>query len=340
MRVCCVMMQRNEIFVLDAWIKYYGYLFGYSNLFILDNGSDNPAVIETLERCEKDGVTVYRERNTPSDYIAKGHIIGEMFTKFQKEKMYDFYFPLDCDEFIGVLRKDGVSFATKDIISELANYANSKDTIGIKYELRNSFRHKDSFYMLHCNKTAFSKGMITTLDHGFHTAGTESGTIIKSELCHIHLHNKPYSHLMEASRRKLQAFGIDTSNPDAIASAGHSYHILGYFATAKETISSNPDSLAHIRLPSFGKLLSDIGAAVSYLHGLPESEGPPITLPFDMDADGYFSRYPDVAKSGMSALIHYLLFGGREGRLMESRTAGTGATSQSRSLAAAGDLPT
>ena len=34
-RVRCVMMQRNEHLLLEAWFRYYGYLFGFENLDML-----------------------------------------------------------------------------------------------------------------------------------------------------------------------------------------------------------------------------------------------------------------------------------------------------------------
>jgi hypothetical protein len=48
MRVACVVMQRNETDCLEPWLRYHGYLFGYKNLFVIDHGSELPAVRQIL----------------------------------------------------------------------------------------------------------------------------------------------------------------------------------------------------------------------------------------------------------------------------------------------------
>ncbi len=42
--VACIVMQKDEIFLSRPWLAYHGHLFGFGNLFVLDNGStDGPS---------------------------------------------------------------------------------------------------------------------------------------------------------------------------------------------------------------------------------------------------------------------------------------------------------
>ena len=41
-RVRCIMMQKDESFLLEPWLLYNGYLFGFENLTVYDNGSILP----------------------------------------------------------------------------------------------------------------------------------------------------------------------------------------------------------------------------------------------------------------------------------------------------------
>ncbi len=58
-RVRCVMMRRDEHLLLDAWFRYYVYLFRFGNLEVPDNGSTHANVIETLKIYERAGSRVF-----------------------------------------------------------------------------------------------------------------------------------------------------------------------------------------------------------------------------------------------------------------------------------------
>ena len=50
MKIACLMMQKNETELLEPWILYHGALFGHENLYIYDNGSDDPKTVELIHR--------------------------------------------------------------------------------------------------------------------------------------------------------------------------------------------------------------------------------------------------------------------------------------------------
>ena len=58
-RVRCITMQKDEGLLLDAWLRYYGYLFGFENIEVLDNGSRDRLTTGILEQFEAAGVVVH-----------------------------------------------------------------------------------------------------------------------------------------------------------------------------------------------------------------------------------------------------------------------------------------
>ncbi|MCB1434952.1 MAG: hypothetical protein KDK75_21180, partial [Alphaproteobacteria bacterium] len=59
MKFKVVMMQKNEELLLPVWIAYFSHLFGPENLYVFDNGSTLPAVIDQLKHAEVKGVNVF-----------------------------------------------------------------------------------------------------------------------------------------------------------------------------------------------------------------------------------------------------------------------------------------
>jgi hypothetical protein len=50
---------KNEYDLIEDFIQYYGTIFGYENVVIIDNGSDHPAVLDVYERYKSKGITIY-----------------------------------------------------------------------------------------------------------------------------------------------------------------------------------------------------------------------------------------------------------------------------------------
>ena len=90
-RVVIATMVKDEDDVIEEWIRYYSSLFGYKNLFIIDNNSSD----KTYEICEKYlkyGLHLERHDN----YKMK----GALMTMIKNNNPSDFFIPVDIDEFI------------------------------------------------------------------------------------------------------------------------------------------------------------------------------------------------------------------------------------------------
>jgi hypothetical protein len=111
-------MVKGENDIVKDWVMYHGNLFGYKNLYIIDNFSRD-GTYEIIQEF-KDLINIYRE----PDYKKK----GEYMTKLIKHNSYGndkIAFPIDIDEFIVYYDKDSNSkeiSIDKDLINNYIKY--------------------------------------------------------------------------------------------------------------------------------------------------------------------------------------------------------------------------
>jgi hypothetical protein len=93
-KVFCV--TKDEYDLIEDFILYYGYIFGYENLIIIDNNSTNQQVLDIYEKYIPKGITLFKE---PS-YEGNGQAV--MFNKYMNmyKNYCDFMLGLDTDEFL------------------------------------------------------------------------------------------------------------------------------------------------------------------------------------------------------------------------------------------------
>ena len=314
MRVACAVMQRDEDLVLDGWCRYHGSLFGYENLYIFDNGSTNSVVLDALTKYHRLGCSVVTEHVGPRGFEDKGEIIGRLFHQLRSEGSYDFFLPLDCDEFISVLQGPAVSFQKKDIEAQLSRFIGCPDTIKIIDEFANSPQYPGYFLRKPANKTAYAAQSFQKLDHGYHHPGTATGEMVPSSLVHIHFHNKPFERTLADARRKLIGHGVDVNDIAVIENLKHSTHLISYFKMTEVDFYKSFLDRLHFPATGFPQRMIDLGVSSPLLTEMPRDDEPPHILPLDFDSAEYLTKYPDVAAAGFEAARHYMLFGFAEGR--------------------------
>jgi hypothetical protein len=92
-KVLC--LTKNEYDVIERFIQYYGFLVGFDNVHIIDNGSTNPLVLDVYDKYRKLGL----------------HVLTDVFPWSQKEVCArmtaharslecDWLLPVDTDEFV------------------------------------------------------------------------------------------------------------------------------------------------------------------------------------------------------------------------------------------------
>jgi len=207
-RVACIMMQRNERSLLQPWVEYYSDLFGASNLYIFDNGSTDESVRNYLCQIREAGVHVDFSHQSSADFKRKGVIFKKLIEELQVLNFYDFYIPLDCDEFMSIKTTNENGFSTNKnaIQSELSKYVYTSDALKVNTFFNNMPHSDTSFYFQTGRKTFFAANTIKSLDHGFHNGEAFSGSEVITGIAYVHFHNKPIEELREHSYNKLAPF--------------------------------------------------------------------------------------------------------------------------------------
>ena len=88
-------MVKDEVDIVEDWLLYHGYIFGFTNLYVIDNYSTD-GTYEILQKYQKSkNIFLIRE----ADYTRKGDYMRHLI-KDRIGRNYDIAYPLDIDEFI------------------------------------------------------------------------------------------------------------------------------------------------------------------------------------------------------------------------------------------------
>ena len=258
--VKCIMMQRDETLLLEPWLRYHGYLFGFDNLYVFDNGSRDPIIDKILTRYEMVGVTVVRGLDDDSDFLNKGSHIGYLISRLDQIGGYDFAIPLDCDEFLSIFTEDGVSCDRTAIHRYLDRQTNTNGVLHVGTTLFNVPGRAGWFWPQRGAKRFFYRDTLDVLDHGFHIAQSrKSQAIIDTPLTHIHFHHKPYEMLLDHSRRKLAPY-VDVTDPEALrAFQGPNCHTVRHLLVAEQDYQSQFDDKVLVRLQPVMDMFAALG---------------------------------------------------------------------------------
>lgn len=260
MIVKLAMMQRDETLLLEPWLTYHGYMFGFENLYVHDNGSQEPAVLETLARYERIGVTVAYGPRDGSDFDAKGTLLADVIRKWDAGPQYDFAFPIDCDEFIALWENGTVSCRRNDIVEYLCHIRHRQAHFKVETNLFNIPGHPGWYWPQDGTKTFFASRTLRHLDHGFHFGSVRNGAgVLNTAITYFHFHFKPYAEFVRSARAKLAPY-VDVDDVAALRSyAGPNGHLLEGLLGGQEAYDSRLAGCLRIHLPEMGLLLRALG---------------------------------------------------------------------------------
>lgn len=202
--IAVILMQKNERYMLDAWIKYHSALVGDENIYIIDNGSDDIETKNILSKAESDGVHVEYKFNSKSDFANKGNIILNLIQDLQKYKPYDFYFPIDADELLACTQDGVISMDRRSIENVLIPYIGTKLVLRVGYLLDSNPLYNNKFRKAFQKKCFFYKNTAKKLDVGFHNGETFDGKdFIETDIVYVHYHFRSYEETMLRTKEKL-----------------------------------------------------------------------------------------------------------------------------------------
>lgn len=320
-RIACVMMQRNETELLEAWLVYHGVLVGFENLYVYDNGSTDRSVRDLLRRFQGAGVHVDDTRADAGDFEAKSHILAATIRRLHSLGGHDLYFPLDCDEFIfrwGGPR--GMTCERTAILDYLSQFAGADCALNHAEQAANVPGHTDWFCLYGSNKVFFAGGDVTDLVLGHHWGSVASGREQRPlGIGYLHLHNKPFETLLRHARDKLKR-RVDVTDLEAIRGyKGHGDHLAAYFSITEREYLDSFASRSSFHFPEFRTLLSAIGADSGLRRfwapvGVITERRNPIDPHSLFNPMLYWDANPGLREIDHPALLHYWKHGREEQR--------------------------
>jgi hypothetical protein len=207
MKIKVLTMVKNEEDIIEYWINYHGTIFGYRNIYIVDNYSDD-GTYEKILKYKKVGVNISRH----SDYKKKGDLMTQMI---KQDNNYDIAIPLDIDEFIVHYDKNNKCLNPTHTKKYIDKYLNLKDNSVFKCNYiqstisnNNDFGYNNALLeskygkyedYKELAKTFFSvKNWNGQLDHGNHYY-TKDYFLTDLVLVHYHCRN------LEQMKKKVRA---------------------------------------------------------------------------------------------------------------------------------------
>lgn len=232
MQIKLFTMVKNEVDIVTDWTFYHGTIFGYNNLYIIDNNS-NDGTFEQLIKFKSLGVNLVRK----SDYSKKGEYMTHYYNKFCEPE--DIGYPIDIDEFIVYYDKSSnkISTSRKKILNYLkslppaeiykTNYIQATPNQDSPDGYRRAVAEcKWGFYDGNYKENAKSfmkkKFYSGPIDHGNHIP---TKNYYLTDLCLIHYHVRNREQIRKKIHSNVTGFSYDANN----------------LAKLKELLKKNPE---------------------------------------------------------------------------------------------------
>lgn len=289
---------KDEIDVVREWVMYHGRIFGFNNIYVIDNMSVDGTYEKLLELQQWHGCNVSQKPN----YSMKGEYMTQYIREFCNEKdsngkyVTPIAYPIDIDEFITLYDKQTHSISCdkeqilayfKDSILPMvernehvffkANYVISKimsdapnGILGYNNAVMECTHGKYSDYG-NFAKTFFSSKQIiehgTRIDHGNHymTNGYHPTSLVL-----VHYHARSYEQMCKKIYNNVAGFDYPVNDAFALrnyvnGSGGHHVQhrinvLNGTFKLALEQVDVNrPSSDSHIPLHPVSEFIAQCG---------------------------------------------------------------------------------
>jgi glycosyl transferase family 2 len=261
-RVACLMMQRDEDDLVRPWILYHAKLFGYSSLYIFDNGSSSLPLIQQLQEWERIGVNVYWEYSTPADFNHKGDILGQAIKRLAGQ--YDFFIPLDCDEFFVAGAEKEISCESAVIFEALADLLSQQAALRVTTAFYNILNHPDWYWRWPYKKTFFRDGTFSFMCHGYHEGRSLNNEVTETRFAYMHYFHKPYSLMVQHAKNKLRPF-VDVEDRSALETyRGPNHHCKNVILESSAIYEGRFGHSSGVYLPAFGNVLRSVGADIPF----------------------------------------------------------------------------
>lgn len=238
LRIACTVMLRDERALVGPFLRYHAELFGAENLYVIDNGSTDPVVIDVLASFEREGVHVDRSHPNVDDYRNKGGLVTELVKRLDSDALYDFYVLLDCDEFVVLRQAESFTCDPTEIRSYLTSMRGERRILRVNANLANIPGSPGAFREASYVKTIFPQDVLLSTDHGHHLGQSRTGAgYVDCDIVYVHFHYRSYEEVSRFARRKLSMVmpAEDLDDPAKLrAFTGPGRHMVNYLAAGAE----------------------------------------------------------------------------------------------------------
>ena len=278
-KVACMVMLKNERTMTPRFLAYHAALFGAENVYAFDNGSADPEVLAELERFESMGVHVDRSYRTTGDFHRKAIVLGDLVRRLERASDYDFYVPLDCDEFVALRKGGGFTADPDEIHAYLDGLRGSRDILRVTVNLANLLGEPDVFRPTEYSRTVWPPGVFHFMDHGYHTGIAVGGEspYCDCELVYAHFHYRPYEEVVEFAKQKLRVELSDEEIEDHARLRefrGIGWHMVHYLVDGAEAYYRQfRDPSGTVSFPNLSERFAALGIEAPFFSfRLPPSE--------------------------------------------------------------------
>lgn len=223
MKVFCV--TRDEYDMIEDFIRYYGGLFGYSNIVVIDNMSVHPVVLDVYDRFRPLGVTVVYESN----YTGVGQ--GEAFTKHMRnyKDKCEWLIGLDTDEFmlpmekgkdvLTVLREIPIDVTKCSINAYPTSVVDPQAPYYVRETIARPAQSITTFLETNDTMTSDSKSFcrasaFVRAGNGNHHVEVSHGSHMRAPIQYLHFHNTGMRRMFERARNVIDGYKYMDVNAD------------------------------------------------------------------------------------------------------------------------------
>ena len=263
-QVACIMMQKDEGELLRIWIEYHAQVFGFHNLYLYDNNSTDALTCRILRKYQDRGLSVNRMHPDVVAHTLKGSIFGDLIRSLDAFGEYDFFIPMDCDEFFVLRSGTTVTVEKTAIFAALMPLLAKPQALGIDISYYNILGQPDYFFAWPQRKTFFKRGTFLRMDSGFHEGQSRLAPgKLETRFAYIHYHHKPYNILFEHSKNKLRAF-FDPDVPEQLHDPKHKNRLTDFITQGEASYMNKFKTDAGVYLPEFGNYLRKMGLSIPF----------------------------------------------------------------------------
>jgi hypothetical protein len=231
-------MVKGELDVVTDWVLYHGTIFGFKNLYIIDNLSRDGTWEELLRLKTIYNIHICRL----PDYKKKGEYMTSLIKTYCSQG--DLAFPIDIDEFIVCYDKKNNTISCnkdnfKEIISSLPLAAVYKmNYIQCKVINKNGYKRAsvEATNGTYDNFGTMAKSFFNTalfngkIDHGNHY---QTNNYILSNLCLVHYHTRNLDQIKKKVFNNISGLGYNPFDLQSLKRKTN-HNIMGFHHVIKQ----------------------------------------------------------------------------------------------------------